>query len=137
MKEFDIKTKIYFGQDSLDRLKAMPYQRVMIIADPFVVSSGMVQHAVRRLQAAGKTYSIYSDVVPDPPIEKVVAGIGAALQFRPEVIVAIGGGSAIDLSKSVRKFARNVDPTFSARLIAARSPAVLSLQTRRRMSNTP
>ena len=118
MKEFDIKTKIYFGQDSLDRLKAMPYQRVMIIADPFVVSSGMVQHAVRRLQAAGKTYSIYSDVVPDPPIEKVVAGIGAALQFRPEVIVAIGGGSAIDLSKSVRKFARNVDPTFSARLIA-------------------
>ena len=79
MKEFDIKTKIYFGQDSLDRLKAMPYQRVMIIADPFVVSSGMVQHAVRRLQAAGKTYSIYSDVVPDPPIEKVVAGIGAAL----------------------------------------------------------
>ena len=55
MKEFDIKTKIYFGQDSLDRLKAMPYQRVMIIADPFVVSSGMVQHAVRRLQAAGKT----------------------------------------------------------------------------------
>ena len=118
MKEFDIKTKIYFGQDSLDRLKAMPYQRVMIIADPFVVSSGMVQHAVRRLQAAGKTYSIYSDVVPDPPIEKVVAGIGAALQFRPEVIVAIGGGSAIDLSKSVRKFARYVDPTFSARLIA-------------------
>ena len=42
MKEFDIKTKIYFGQDSLDRLKAMPYQRVMIIADPFVVSSGDV-----------------------------------------------------------------------------------------------
>lgn len=118
MKEFDVRTRVYFGQDALDRLKEMPYKRVLIIADPFVVTSGMVQHAVRRLQEVGIAYSIYSDVVPDPPIDKVVGGIGAALQFRPEVIVAIGGGSAIDLSKAVRKFAKNVDPTFDAKLIA-------------------
>ena len=118
MKEFDVRTRVYFGQDALDRLKEMPYKRVLIIADPFVVTSGMVQHAVRRLQEVGATYTIHSDVVPDPPIDKVVGGISVALKFRPEVIVAIGGGSAIDLSKSVRKFAKNVDPTFDAKLIA-------------------
>ena len=118
MKEFDVRTRIYFGQDSLDRLKEMPYKRVMLIADPFVVTSGLIQHAVRRLHESGAEYTIYSDVVPDPPIEKVVAGIGAVLEFRPEVIVAIGGGSAIDLSKSIRKFARNVDASFNAKLIA-------------------
>ena len=53
MKEFDVRTRVYFGQDALDRLKEMPYKRVLIIADPFVVTSGMVQHAVRRLQEVG------------------------------------------------------------------------------------
>ena len=37
MKSFDIKTKIYFGDNALDRLADLPYKKALIITDPFVV----------------------------------------------------------------------------------------------------
>ena len=43
MKSFDIKTKIYFGDNALDRLADLPYKKALIITDPFVVKSGMLQ----------------------------------------------------------------------------------------------
>ena len=39
---FEMKTAIHFGDNALDRLKEIPYKRVLIITDPFVVQSGMV-----------------------------------------------------------------------------------------------
>ena len=42
MKSFEIKTKIFFGEGALDRLKELPYKKVMIITDPFVVQSRMI-----------------------------------------------------------------------------------------------
>ena len=118
MKEFEVLTKIYFGPSSLDRLKDLPDKSVMIFADPFVVSSGLIRLVTERLERAAITYSIYQDIVPDPPIEKVIAGVSALLRTRPGCMIAVGGGSAIDLSKSVRKFAEQVEPGFRPRLIA-------------------
>ena len=118
MKEFDVRTRIYFGTDALDRLKHMPYKRVMFMCDPFVVKSGLVQHALRRMKESGAEYTIYSDIVPDPPLSKVTQAIAAAIKFNPDVIVAIGGGSAIDTSKAVRKLGKNADPNFQPKLIA-------------------
>ena len=54
MKSFDIKTKIYFGENALDRLTDIPYKRVMIITDPFVVDSGMVKLITYRLDSGSK-----------------------------------------------------------------------------------
>ena len=42
MKSFDIKTKIYFGDQALDRLAEIPYQRVLVITDPFMAQSSMI-----------------------------------------------------------------------------------------------
>lgn len=42
MKSFDIRTTIHFGDHALDRLVDIPYRRVMIITDPYVVQSGMI-----------------------------------------------------------------------------------------------
>lgn len=49
MKSFDIKTKIYFGDNALDRLADLPYKKALIITDPFVVKSGMLQMITYRL----------------------------------------------------------------------------------------
>ena len=112
MKSFDIKTKIYFGDNALDRLVNIPYQKVMIITDPFVVESGMVKLITYRLDSGNMQFEIFKDVVPDPPIDKIVNGVKAVMRYRPEAIIAVGGGSAIDSAKAIREFARKMDKAF-------------------------
>ena len=108
MHSFDIKTKIYYGDGALDRLTQIPYKKVMIITDPFVVQSGMVMMITSRLDEAKIEFEVFKDVVPDPPIDKVVAGVKAVMDYKPEAIVAVGGGSAIDSAKAIREFASRV-----------------------------
>ena len=105
MNSFDIRTKIYFGDNALDRLVEIPYQKIMVITDPFVVQSGMIALVTNRLEQGKKQYLVYHDVVPDPPVEKVVAGVKALLEYIPDAIITIGGGSAIDSAKAIREFA--------------------------------
>lgn len=118
MKSFEVKTKITFGGHALERLATLGKSRVMIVADPFVVNGGLISHITVPLERAGATYIIFDDVVPDPPIDKIIAGVRCLLDFRPEVIVAVGGGSAMDLSKGIRKFSEQMDASLSPRLIA-------------------
>ncbi len=118
MKSFDIKTKIVFGEHALDRLAQLGRARVFIVADPFVVKGGLIRQITDRLNAAGADYTVFDDVIPDPPVEKVIAGVSALVACRPEAVIAVGGGSAIDLAKAIRKFATQMDTTLSPRLIA-------------------
>ncbi len=118
MKEFEVKTKIFFGVNALDRLYDLPYTRLFVIADPFAVDGGLIEHVTHRLDRIKATYTVYTNVVPDPPIEKVAEGVRALLAFEPECILALGGGSALDLSKSIRKFAKSAKEKFQVPLIA-------------------
>lgn len=118
MNTFKILTTIHFGENALDRLKDIPYNRIMIITDPYVKQSGMVDYITKPLDSAGKAYTIFSDVVPDAPIDKISEGVKAFLQYRPDAIVAVGGGSAIDSSKSIREFALQIDHYGEVGLIA-------------------
>lgn len=56
---FEMKTAIHFGDNALDRLKEIPYKRVLIITDPFVVQSGMVNLITAPLSSAGIEYDIF------------------------------------------------------------------------------
>ena len=118
MKSFEIKTKIFFGDQALQRLRELPYSKVLIITDPFVVQSGMIEMITSPLKEGGIDYDIFKDVVPDPPIEKISEGVRRLIQYKPEAIVAVGGGSAIDSSKSIREFAKRVDNYGEVDLIA-------------------
>ena len=118
VKNFHVNTEIYFGERALERLAQLEYNTVIIIADPIVVSSGLISLATSRLDSAKIKYSIYTDVVPDPPIEKVIGGVTEVLKHRPPCIIAIGGGSAIDMAKAVRKFATQIEGGYRPALIA-------------------
>ena len=118
MKSFGIHTQIYFGEGALKRLEEIPYKRVLIITDPFVVSSGMIKMITHPLENARIAYEIFKDVVPDPPVEKIASGVKAMLEYKPDCIVAVGGGSAIDSSKSIREFALQTEPYGKCALIA-------------------
>lgn len=118
MKSFGIHTQIYFGEGALERLEQIPYKKVLIITDPFVVTSGMIELITHPLENARIEYEIFKDVVPDPPVEKIAVGVKAMLEYKPDCIVAVGGGSAIDSSKSIREFALKADDYGKVGLIA-------------------
>ena len=72
MKDFHINTEIFFGENALDRLSALRFDSALIISDPFVVTSGMITLLTTRLDKAHIRYELFTDVVPDPPVEKVI-----------------------------------------------------------------
>ena len=105
MNSFDISTKIYFGDNTLDRHIEITYKKVLIITDPLLENGGMLALVTDRLQQAFIDFEILSDVVSDPAIEKISIGVKALLDYDPDCVVAIGGGSAIDSTKAIREFA--------------------------------
>ncbi len=118
MQNFTLTTGIHFGRNALSVLSEIKYDRVFIVADPFVVSSGLIKHVTKHLDISSIEYTVYTDVVPDPPIEKVVAGVSALVKEKSPCIIAVGGGSAIDLTKCIRLFANQTNPDYFPRFIA-------------------
>lgn len=109
MNQFYIPTKVFFGEKSLDRLSKLPYKKALIIAEPFVVSSGMIDLLTSRLDTAGIRWMVYKDIVPDPPVESISAGVKALLDDRPDLLIAVGGGSALDSAKVMREISGNIE----------------------------
>ncbi len=118
MNSFDIKTTIYFGDNALDRLSQIPYKRILIITDPFVVKSGMLQMVTYKLNEGNAEFDVFSDVVPDPPIEKITLGVKKMAEYNPDAIVAIGGGSALDSAKAIRELYKKATKNENVALIA-------------------
>ena len=118
MKTFEMKTAIHFGENALSRLRELPYKRVLIITDPFVVQSKMIDLITEPLTRGDIAYDIFQDVVPDAPVDKIAEGVKKFLSYQPEAIVAVGGGSAIDSSKAIREFALKINNYGHVGLIA-------------------
>lgn len=107
MKEFSISTNVFFGQNSLDRLREIRDKRVLIICDSFMEKSGVTDKIKGYLQNC--EVSVFSKVVPDPPMEVVAEGLQCLNSTKAQVMIAVGGGSAIDAAKAIREFARKLD----------------------------
>ena len=109
MKEFDISTNVFFGENSLERLERIQGKRVIIICDAFMVKSGVVDKIKARLRDC--TITVFDKTVPDPPIEVVSEGIQCLAECKAEVMIALGGGSAIDAAKAIRVIGHRLDMT--------------------------
>lgn len=116
MNNFKIKTQIYFGQGALERLEEVGNKKVFVVTDPFMVKSGMINNITEKLKGANIT--IFSDIVPDPPIELIVQGIEELQKVKPEVLIALGGGSSIDAAKAIMDFAKKITSVTDMEFIA-------------------
>ncbi len=106
MNRFKMPTEIYFGQDALGVLKELDLGNVLIVCDPFMESSHMVDNITVLLDECSTKYVLFSEVVPDPTIQVVTKGLQAALNIQPQSIIALGGGSALDTAKAIREIYR-------------------------------
>lgn len=106
MKTFELKTKVIFGQEALSYLQNFRSKKIFLVTDPFMVTSGKIEEITKQLSSA--EYVIFSDIVPDPPMELVVKGVTEATAFVPDIVLAIGGGSAIDAAKAIMHFSRQI-----------------------------
>ena len=107
MDRVSFKTDIYMGKGALDRLKEFNGRRIFIVTDPFMIQSGMIEHIEKNLNDSN-AYIIFSNIVPDPPIEVIVDGIKELSTFKADLMIALGGGSAIDAAKAMKDFSRQL-----------------------------
>ena len=79
----------------------------LLVTDPFIIECGYLRRISATLDAAGITYGIFADCVPDPTTDSVKAGVNCWQQGNYDCVVAIGGGSSIDTAKAIAVLARN------------------------------
>lgn len=117
MQWFKIPEKIYFQPGSVQYLSKMPHiSRAFIVTDEIMVKLGYAEKVLYHLRKrVGRNYvnsEIFDSVQPDPTVQTVMEGAEAIHGFKPDVIIALGGGSAIDAAKAMWLFYEHPDTDF-------------------------
>lgn len=103
--DFNCPTRILFGPGKLAELGAVAAsihaKRALVVSDPGIVASGHTPRGIQSLQAAGATVTLFDQVHENPTTADVDAGVGIAKDFRPDVLIGLGGGSSMDCAKGI------------------------------------
>ena len=104
MDEFDCRTRVISGSGAVARLGDFGARRLFLVTDPHFYKNGT---ADRVAAAAGaEQVEIFADVKPDPTVELAAEGTARLKAFDADLIVALGGGSAMDCAKAMAYFAK-------------------------------
>lgn len=107
MQWFKVPEKIYFEAGSIGYLEKMPdISRAFIVTDPSMVKLGYIDKILYHLRKREKYVhsEIFAEVEPDPSFDTIKKGVDAMNIFNPDVIIALGGGSAMDAAKGMWLF---------------------------------
>lgn len=101
---FRAPEKVYFKKGclpvALDELKTvLGKKRAFIVTDSFLYMNGYTKPVTDKLDEMGISYEVFSNVQPDPTLANAQEGAAAMTRFQPDVIIALGGGSAMDAAK--------------------------------------
>ena len=117
MYKISYKTELHVGKGALQQLSHYKNEHILVVADPFLKTSGTLDAILANFDDSNDIV-VFTDIVPDPPIETVVAGIKSAGDKPISIVLSIGGGSAIDASKARYYFAKKQGAFSEAILIA-------------------
>jgi alcohol dehydrogenase len=103
--EFQAATRLVVGPGSLARVgevaRSIGGTRALLVSDPGLVATGFPARAEDLLTAANIDCRLFQDFGENPSTEDVAAGAAIAADFRPDLIVALGGGSSMDCAKGI------------------------------------
>ncbi len=115
MQWFKIPEKIYFESGSTAYLSKMPnITKAFIVTDPSMTQLGYVDKILYQLRKREQYVhcEIFDQVEPDPSLETIMKGVDLMNKFQPDVIITLGGGSAIDAAKGMWLFYEHPDVDF-------------------------
>ena len=102
MARFTLPRDLYHGKGSLAELKNLKGKKaILVVGGGSMKRQGFLDKAIGYLKEAGMEVVVFEGVEPDPSVETVMKGADAMLEFQPDWIVAIGGGSPIDAAKAM------------------------------------
>ena len=102
MEQFSCKTRILAGTGAIASLASLKARRLFLVTDPYFMKDGTARRVAEAAKA--EVYEIFDGVEPDPSVELAARGAAKVRQFQPDLIVALGGGSALDCAKAFAYF---------------------------------
>ncbi len=100
---------IVFGDDALTFLEGEKASKVLIVTDDTIVKLGFVDMVKNSIKA--ERIEVFSEVEPEPSIDTALKCANVARKFQPDLIVAVGGGSVMDVAKAARVLMEiDIDP---------------------------
>ncbi len=113
MNRFTLPRDIYYGEGSLEVLKALKGKKaIVVVGGGSMKRLGFLDKVDQYLKEAGLEVKHIEGVEPDPSVETVMNGAKVMREFGPDWIVSIGGGSPIDAAKAMWIFYEHPDITF-------------------------
>ncbi len=112
MKRFLVRPEIYYGSNALEYLEGIEGKRAFIVTDPFMVKLGMVKKITEILEKKHIEYDVFSEIEPDPSLDTVKKGLNQIIYTKPDLLIAIGGGSSIDAAKAIMCFCIHLKEKF-------------------------
>ena len=106
MKEFRCRTRIVCGSGAVSALRELGAKRLLLVTDPYFEQNGTAKR-IGALSGAEKV-EIFSGVRPDPSVALAAEGATRVQAFKPDLMVALGGGSAMDCAKAMAYFGGGV-----------------------------
>jgi acetaldehyde dehydrogenase/alcohol dehydrogenase len=109
MEVFNHRTKIVFGENARDYLRQLEFEGVQhsgtikacIATDKVVRDLGLLAKVTEILDALGYTYRVYDEILPDPTTDQIETGLKHIIETKPDLLIAVGGGSVIDAAKAI------------------------------------
>ncbi|MCG8450385.1 MAG: iron-containing alcohol dehydrogenase [Pirellulales bacterium] len=103
--DFPSPTRIVFGMGQIAALGKLAREltggRVLVVSDPGIIAAGHTQRGVDSLVEAGLETLLFDGAAENPTTQHVGAGLKVAHEFKPDVIVGLGGGSSMDCAKGI------------------------------------
>jgi len=106
--DFHLRTRIVSGAGALSQLGDLAAElvgdsarRVLLVSDPGIVAAGHVQRGIDSLTAAGLQVQLFDGAQENPTTDNIEQGLAIAKEFKPDLLVGLGGGSSMDCAKGV------------------------------------
>ena len=112
-EKFILNETSYFGRGSrvelAGEIKTRKYKKVLVVTDQTLLDCGVAGKVTKVLDDAGIAYEVFADVKPNPTVKNVQDGVRKCREVGADVIVTVGGGSAMDTAKGISIIMTNPD----------------------------